>query len=145
MIDLYQGTHEEQNDKDSKIRNKIAKKIAKSERRNYEFKYMTENIGRGLNRELSILDIVYEDTQEITTITSRKVIERTIIDHNENYFKKAKMSRAHNDEINENLKYETIRDKILRGELTLDDCDDENVCEFLNLVAKNAKNEVTIF
>lgn len=41
LIDLYCGSYDEQSDEDDKKQKQIAKKLAKTEKRNNEFKYVT--------------------------------------------------------------------------------------------------------
>ena len=115
------------------------------ERRNFEFKYLTENIGRGPNRALSRLNVINENTRNVMTVTSRNEIERTIIENNEKHLKKAQSSKVYYDKVYKNLACEMIRDKILRNEFETNDCDDANVFDFLKLVAKKTVKEVTMF
>ena len=52
------------------------------------------------------------------------------MNHNENHLKKAKSSKIHNDRICNGLKNESIRDKILKGKISANECDDKNACDF---------------
>lgn len=57
--------------------------------------------------------------------------------HNEAHLKKAQTSMVYNDRIFKALANESIRDRVLKGELTEEECDGKNVHDFLMLVARN--------
>ena len=55
--------------------------------------------------------------------------------HNEKHLQKEKTSKVCHDKIHQQLKSDAMRNVMLEGILKEEDCDDENVCEFLKLVA----------
>ena len=64
----------------------------------------------------------------------RASIETTIAEYNKGHFWQAYSSKAYKDKIYHRLKIDYIRDKILKGELEIDDCDYEDVHDFLRLL-----------
>ena len=61
----------------------------------------------------------------------RESIEQAIAQQNITHFRQAFSSKAYKDKIYNKLKYDQIRDKILREELEVNECDNSNVHSFL--------------
>ena len=59
--------------------------------------------------------------------------------HNEMHFKKVKESNVCKDKIYQQIKHEIMRDLMLKGKLKREDCNDENVFEFLNFLSNEKK------
>ena len=114
LLDLQRDIGEENTDKSGERRKIIVKSIAKNEKRNLEFKCVTENIGRGRNNSLRRLYVNEEGDYNMKITTNRMQIESRIISHNENHLKKAQITRIYNDKICEKMEKESVRDKILR-------------------------------
>ena len=89
--------------------------------------------------------MVDEKTNVTSIITNRSKIEEHIIRYNEIHLKKSQNSKVCNEKIHKEMDWETIRNRILRGEIKLDDCDDGNVHEFLKLVAKKSKKQMKMW
>ena len=64
----------------------------------------------------------------------RILIEREIVIYNKKYFRKAYTSNAFKDKIYTQLKCDQIRDKILKGTLEREECDNKDVYDFLVLL-----------
>ena len=95
---------------------------------------MTKFIGKGVNGSLCKVHIVDENNQIIKILTSWKEIEEAIISHNRTYLKQAYQTKIYQDRIYKNIKKDIIRNKILSGNLSYKDCDNENVYQFLKLL-----------
>ena len=54
------------------------------------------------------------------------------------HFRQAFSSKAYRDKIYKKLQCDEIRNKILRGELEVDQCDDTDVHSFLSLLKKQS-------
>ena len=73
----------------------------------------------------------------VKTYLDRVRIESKIMKFNERYYKKVHEMNAFKEKIYEKLQEDSIRNKILAGELDSDDCDDKGVYEFLTLLKRN--------
>ena len=65
-------------------------------------------------------------------------IDHKLIDHSKKYFSKAKMLKAHEDKIHENLNTNNTKYKILSGNLNREDCDEDNARKFHCLLKRRA-------
>ena len=70
----------------------------------------------------------------IRTYIGKEAIEQTLMNHNRKHFTMAHESNMYNDKIYPLLQQDQVRDKILKGRLVEDDCDNEEVFEFLQLL-----------
>ena len=66
----------------------------------------------------------------------RESIKQAIAQQNITHFWQAFSSKAYKDKIYNKLKYDQIRDKILRGELEVDEYDDSDIHSFLTLLKR---------
>ena len=82
-----------------------------------------------------------DNNKIIETYDDRGKVEKEIINQNKNHLTKAHDSDIYNDKIHHSLKDDNVRDKILKGEITREDCDSNNIYEFLKLLKK--PNEVS--
>jgi len=134
LLDYHPNTLDETNQHHKKIKRKAMKNIEKQIRRNQTFKYLTKHAGKGVKGNLKRLHII-EDNQTISrTIIGKENIEHEIKKFNENHFKQAHQSEMYKDKIYAELENNEIRDKILNGQLTREECDSKNVWEFLKLL-----------
>ena len=63
-----------------------------------------------------------------------QAIESTLLQHNINHFKQAHQSIAFKDKIHKKLKYDEVRDKVLKGEINESDYNDKRLLKFLKLL-----------
>ena len=61
----------------------------------------------------------------------RRSIEHEVSEHNKKYFRKAHSSNAFKDRMRSKLKSDRIRDKTLKVTLKREECDHDDVYEFL--------------
>ena len=73
-----------------------------------------------------------EEGDEIVTVRNEEKIERMIAQHDQEHFSKVKRTKAHNDKMCKVMNENKTRDVIMKGELNRDECDEEEVCQFLN-------------
>ena len=67
-----------------------------------------------------------------------------IATQNVKHFRQAFESKAYRDKIYEKIKCDEVRDRILSGELEIEECDDIDVYSFLQLLKKQGEeNEGT--
>ena len=78
-------------------------------------------------------------------IIKREEIEERIKQFNTSYFKKVHLLVAYKDKIYNELRCNSIRDKILNGTHKREECDDENVYHFLTLLHQNRRNDYCRF
>ena len=64
----------------------------------------------------------------------RPSIEKEIMKHDAGHFKQAHDAIARKDKTHEKLRRDEIRNKVLQGELQRDECDDERMHHFLQLL-----------
>ena len=76
------------------------------------------------------------NNQIVKTHAGKEAIEESIMNHNKNYYSKAKNTPVHQDKIYNQLQSNNIRDKILQGWLLESKCDNPKVFEF-SLLLKN--------
>ena len=101
-------------------------------RRNCDFRHLTCNAGKGKKNGLRKLEI--EEGDEIVTACNKDEIERRIIKHNKENFSKVKGTKAHVDKTHDATKEDDTRDNIMKGDLNREECDNEDVHQFLQLL-----------
>ena len=69
----------------------------------------------------------------IKALTNWYDIENAIIDFNKSHFQQAHYTKVYNDKIYEQLKVDEVQDKV-KGKISREDNDDENVFKFLLLL-----------
>ena len=70
----------------------------------------------------------------IKALTNWYDIENAIIDFNKSYFQQTHHTKVYNDKIYEQLKVDEVQDKVLKGKISREDNDDENIFKFLLLL-----------
>ena len=71
----------------------------------------------------------------------RRSIEHEVSECNKKYFRKAHSSNVFKDRRHRKLKSDHIRDKTLKGTLKREECDYDDVCEFLKLLKKSRRTQ----
>ena len=128
------------NDIAKKRRRQAIKSIKKAQYRQYTFSRLSKGVWRGKKKALKRVQIVNKNREVEKELQDRDSIEKAIAEHNKQHFKQAYSSKAYKDRIYNGLQCDNIRDKILRGELEIEDCDDRDVYSFLTLL-KNHRGE----
>ena len=137
LLDYHQGIIEEGETQEiEEKRRKAIKNVKRKIQRNQSFHYLTTKLGKS---KTALNKLIIKEGKKSRTTHDRKEIETMLIRQNRNHLSKAMNAPACNDKIIKNLHKDSVRDKILRGELTREDVDNENVCEFLSLLALETK------
>ena len=63
-------------------------------------------------------------------------IEEEVIKHDKNYFTRAHSTKAHRDKIHHRFPNNEVRDRMLTGEISVEECDEKEVHDFLSLLKK---------
>ena len=75
-----------------------------------------------------------EESDEIVTSCNKDEIERRRMKNNKEHFSKVQGTKAHVDKINNAMKEDETRDNSMKGELDREECDNEDVHQFLKLL-----------
>ena len=95
---------------------------------------MTKHVGRGRKRGLIKVHEL-DENQKISYIhIGKESIENAIMTHNRKHFSKAHDTKIYKDKIYKQLQQNHMRDKILQGRLVEEDCDNQEVYDFLKLL-----------
>ena len=140
LLDYHPVELIDEGEKLAKKKKKVIAGIRRKLKRDHTFHYLSRHVGKGVKDNIKRLQVVNDDDSKITLI-QREEIESRIQIHNTNHFKKAHESIAYKDKIYNKLRLNSIRDKILNGTLSEDDCDDERVFRFLKLLKQNGRSE----
>ena len=114
-------------DKFIKKKKKILAGIRKKLKKNHTFHYLSRYSGKGLTDNIKRSQVVNENDNVEETIIKREEIENRIKSHNTARFKKAHNSIAYKDKTHDELRHNSIRDKMLNGTLQREDYDDGKV------------------
>lgn len=117
-----------------KKKKRILAGIKKKLRRDHTFHYLSRHVGKGKRETMKRLQIPSSDGSEDEYVIDREKMENKIMEYNRSHFKKAHNSKVFNDKIYKELRNDNVRDKILNGTLQREECDDDNVYEFLKLL-----------
>ena len=140
LLDYHPVELTEEGEKLAKKKKKVLAGIRKKLSRDHTFHYLSRHVGKGVKNNIKRLQVKNQNgSTEI--VIKREDIEEKIKDHNTRHFKKAHNSIAFKDRIYNQLKHNTVRDKILNGSLQREDCDDERVYCFLKLLKQNEEHE----
>ena len=102
---------------------------------------MYQSTQEKVSEEVSKGDILKNENNEIIyTHIQKEEIEKEIMNYNLNHFKQAHQLIVYRGKIYNKLKQNDVRDKILSRRLTREECDNEDVFEFLNLL-KMSRNK----
>ena len=140
LLDLHPNELTEEILNDSHKKKRIIRNIKYSQKRKQAFQYMTKHIGKGPKRSLIRVHEKDENNNITNTYIGKEEIEKAIIKQNTMHFTKAHRSKAYQDKIYNKLQENNTRDKILAGQLTPEDCDNEEVFEFLSLLKNPQQN-----
>ena len=103
--------------KEKALQKKIIECVKKQKMKNHQFQYLTKHVGRGPNHSLKRLHIKDKNSVITETFLDQTTIERKIIDHNRQHYKKVMNMNAYNDKIYDMLQNNTIQNKILSRNL----------------------------
>ena len=106
--------------------------MKKSVRININFRHLTCNAGKGQKNGLRRLEI--KEGDRVVTVCNKNEIEWIIINHNKEHFRKAKGNKVCNYKIFYTMKEDETRHDILNGEFRRDECDNDDVHQFLFLL-----------
>ena len=95
--------------------------------------YLTRTLGKPKNA-LRKLRIKNENDKSMNTCYERETIEEELIKFNRKHFSKAKETAVYKNRIVKLLNKDEIREKILKGTLTREEVQDDNVYNFLKLL-----------
>ena len=88
LMDLYSTRLEGDDPKVIQKRQKVMKKLRKSEYRRWSLKHLTENVGRGPKKVLKYIHVKNNQEKIVETVHQRQELERRIIQQNTNHQKK---------------------------------------------------------
>ena len=91
-------------------------------------------MGVGRNKSLKQLKVIYRISNRTKKYNDRYEIENITINHNRKHFKKAHSSKIYDNSIYELLPNYSTREKIFNETLDKNNCGDEDVRIFLNLL-----------
>ena len=111
------------------------KGMIKSMKRQKSFHCVTKHVGRGVRGCLKRVHKVNEDNKITCTKIGKDEIEEETIKHNRKHFTKAHDNPVHKDKMCNELKRNSVREKILSGRLVEQECDNNNAYEFLRWLA----------
>ena len=80
--------------------------------------------------------IVNDCNEVIRECQDRRKIEEEIAKYNKKHYRQAFESRAYQDKLYAVLKHDNIRNKILKGSLRREECNDDDVYEFMSLLKR---------
>jgi len=91
-------------------------------------------VRKGERNSLKRVRIMNDNGEIIKEVQDRESIEQEIVEYNVKHFHQAFASKAYKDKVYNKLNIDDIRDRILKGELEVEECDDEDVYSFLTLL-----------
>ena len=108
----------------------------------YDFRYMTVNLGKGERGTLKRIHVADQEGKIISTKVAKEEIKDAIIEYNREHYTKVHNTNIYQDKIYKQLQIDSIRDKIIDGKLKRKDCDNDETYKFLKLLANpNNSNE----
>jgi len=136
LLDYYPIDISEDTEISRKRRKKAITTIKKAKFRQHTFDLLTKQVGRGNKYSLKRVKVVNSNNEVVRECNDRASIEEEISNYNKKHFRKAYLSKAFKDKIYTKLQIEQIRDKILNGALKSEECDNEDVYQFMKLLKK---------
>ena len=103
------------------------------------FNYITYHAGRRRRKLLARVHEINSDNEIIRTYVAKEDIEALIMKCNKYHFAKAHQTNVFNDETCYQSQQDKVRDQIPSRKVQQGDCDNEEACEFLKLVANLRK------
>jgi len=134
LLDHYHSTLDESQTNHQKMKSKVLKSIEKQQKRTHAFRYLSKHAGKGIKGSLKRLHIINHNNEIQKTIIDKESIENEIMKYNTKHFKEAHQSKTFKDKIYAELHNDVIRNNILNGQLTSNQCDYEDVWKFLKLL-----------
>jgi len=141
LLDYHTNELNVEDIKYKKKKKKIIRGIKRTLQRYHEFRYLSRHAGKGRRDNLKRIHECNDENVIVKSYTDRQSIEEKIIDFNTKHFMQAHQSIAFKDRIYEKLKRDNVRDKVLKGELEEQECDDARVFEFLKLLKQQNNTE----
>jgi len=147
LLDYVRNDFKDNEEKHPKKRQKIISGINKEMMRNHTFQYLSRHVGKGKRDGLRRLHKTNQNNEIVETYVDRIEIERELVNYNKDHFTQAHTTEAYKDKIYNALSEERVRDRILKGDLQRDECDYDNIYEFLKLlkqpprIRRNRSNE----
>ena len=98
------------------------------------------NISKCPNTSMKCLYRINENGNIIEIYLYRETIEKEIISYNKQHYKKVLEMKTFNNKIYQKLQDNNTRDKILAGNMRVEDYNNNKVFEFLSLLKQNSLN-----
>ena len=139
LLELYPTDIIGDSDVVKKRRNKALRSVKMAQYRQYTYDRLSRGVGKGEKKSLKQVRKVNEEGEILQEFYDRESIEHAIAEQNLQHFRQAFSSKAYKDKIYEKLQCNDIRNKILKGELEIDQCDDADMHKFLSLLKKQSE------
>ena len=124
-----------------KKRRKALESVKRKQYRQHTYDRLSKGVGKGNKKSLKRVREVNDNGDVIREMQDRESIERAISHHNVRHFRQAFTSKAYKDRIYWKLSDDAVRDKIINGNLEVDECDDGDVYKFLELLKTQRNGE----
>ena len=141
LLEMYPTEIIGDTDDVKKKREQAIKSVKSAQYRQYSFGRLSRGVGKGNKRSLKQVREVDEQGRVVKEYSDREEIEDAIVKQNLQHFRQAFSSKAYKDKIYNKLQCDDIRDKILTGELEIDECDDSDVYKFLILLKRQNEED----
>ena len=99
-------------------------------KRNYDFRYLTKNVGKGSKNPTCIMKVEEEENSKTVVYHDKDETEKYYQSSKKNHLSKVLQSKAHEDKTYENLNNNTKRDIILNRDLKVNGYDEVHWCNF---------------
>ena len=106
-------------------REKAIRLIKQRTFRQHAFYILSKNIGKLHKAALKKVWLIEDKGEVIVEHQDRKSIEDEVIKHNKKLSTQACSTKAHGDKIHHRLTKDEVRDKMLNGALSLEECDEK--------------------
>ena len=133
-LDMYPVEIVGDNEDAKKKRSRAIKSVKQAQYRQHTFNRLSRGVGKGERNSLKRVRIMNDNGEIIKEVQDRESIEQEIVEYNVKHFRQAFASKAYKDKVYNKLNIDDIRDRILKGELEVEECDDEDVYSFLTLL-----------
>ena len=100
------------------------------------FHHLNRRAGKGARDSFKRVHVVNDNNEIIKTHVKREMIEEETSKFNTKYFTKVHDAIEHRDNTCKKLRKNCVRDRMLKGQLNREECDDEKVHEFLKLLKR---------
>ena len=102
--------------------------------RNHTFQYLSHHAGKGQRDGIKRLYQVNQNNKIVETYVEWSKIEKELLNYNALYFIQAHYAKAYKDKVHNTLRDNKVRERILKGEIQREDCDNDNMYYFLKLL-----------